>query len=285
MTTDTNETVTATAKGRSPGKKSADVELPVILPPSSRHVKEHKFRMHNGEKVYDLVEIYSSVKGEGTQAGMRMLFVRFAKCNLKCDFCDTPYDRVGISMPQSELISHILGRVEAGGWVIFTGGEPMVQLDPKVTGALKEAGVRMAIESNGMIWNDAWYDIDYINISPKVVYDVPGNVIPVDKRIAKELVEAVRLDKITINELRHIICSGRDDVVKLPSGFVSEWTTLSPLMYDSNPIPEGWESGQGHTGFYGHVDQEAMNRCMDLIAQRKGNYRLSVQVHKFVGVR
>ena len=41
----------------------------------------------------NIIEIFSSIQGEGPYIGCRQIFIRFAGCNLKCDYCDTPFDK------------------------------------------------------------------------------------------------------------------------------------------------------------------------------------------------
>ena len=235
----------------------------------------------NDKGLLSLVEIYNSVKGEGTQAGIPMTFVRFSGCNLACDFCDTPYNRVAIRMTEDQLVDYI--RKQETAWVIFTGGEPTLQLKKSLTERLKSMGVRMAIETNGMIWTDAFLDLDYINISPKTAFTTPNDSIPVEKRIAPKLVAAVAEGKVRINEVRYIIGGPKDDIFELPVS--ADFITISPMMHDCEPNAN-FESGKGHSSMYGIVNQSSLNRCMELVWRyRHLNARLSVQVHKFVGVR
>lgn len=289
MVTHSAAGASASVSPRSPGLKKGPTgfQLPVLQRKSggpSPTVETASQPLLDSSKLLKFVEIFESVKGEGMQAGVPMMFIRFATCNLSCDFCDTPYNRVGIRMTVDELVEYVRGRHPS--WVIFTGGEPMVQLNREITSQLKDVGIKMAIETNGMIYNDAMLDLDYINISPKVCYNSPDNIIPVEKRIAPKLIEAIRRGEIEVDEVRHIICGPKDEIAQLPEGMKSKWTTISPLMYDCEEIPENWESGQGHRGMYGIVDQAAFNRCMQIVHQhRHDNFRISTQVHKFVGVR
>lgn len=223
-------------------------------------------------KKYKMVEVYESVKGEGTQAGMPMVFVRFSHCNLDCGFCDTPYNRIAIELNQTALLAAIMQYDPT--WVIFTGGEPCLQLDRELTQELVKCGISMAIETNGMVWTEALYDITYINISPKG----PQNPY------SQQLIDACNEGKIAVDEQRFIITNAQDDLYD--TGIKSTWTSFSPLMHDPLPQIENWKSGMGHPGMHGVVDQAAFNRCIYLIKRYKhGNSRLSVQVHKFVGVR
>lgn len=112
---------------------------------------------------YKINEIFESIQGEGSYSGTLVNFVRFAKCNMKCSFCDTEFDKF------TELTEEqILAELNKGTSmiVVFTGGEPMLQLDQHLIDYLKEAGYSIHIETNGSI--DIFLQgIKHIVVSPK----------------------------------------------------------------------------------------------------------------------
>jgi 7-carboxy-7-deazaguanine synthase (Cx14CxxC type) len=134
---------------------------------------------------YAVKEIFYSLQGEGAQSGRPAVFCRFAGCNLWsgreadrenaiCGFCDT--DFVGTDGPDggkfensTALCSAIIARwpatsVEAP-YVIFTGGEPALQLDTLLVDALHSNDCRVAIETNGTLPSPR--GLDWICVSPK----------------------------------------------------------------------------------------------------------------------
>lgn len=114
---------------------------------------------------YKVNEIFYSVQAEGANAGRAAVFVRFSGCNLQCPFCDTdhyPY----ILMTAKEIDAEI-NRLAPNKsvLVVFTGGEPLMQLNDKEELA---KGYRRAIESNGTLPVPKWWGInDWLTISPK----------------------------------------------------------------------------------------------------------------------
>jgi 7-carboxy-7-deazaguanine synthase len=74
-----------------------------------------------------ITEIYKSLQGESTYAGLPSLFVRLTGCNLRCTWCDSEYTfQGGRKMTIDEVREEVL-RLSSGGLVEITGGEPMLQ--------------------------------------------------------------------------------------------------------------------------------------------------------------
>ena len=133
---------------------------------------------------YAIKELFLTVQGEGGQAGRPAVFCRFAGCNLwsgreadrataVCRFCDTDFvgmDGVnGGRYAQAELVD-AAQRVWTGApgmpkLVVFTGGEPCLQLDPQLLTAFRDAGFESAVETNGSL--PAPEGLDWICVSPK----------------------------------------------------------------------------------------------------------------------
>jgi len=96
-------------------------------------------------------EIFQSIQGESSFAGLPCAFVRLAGCNLRCRYCDTRYAQEG-GTPMS--LEEVLDRVSAFGLdlVEITGGEPLVQPEtPALAAALLERGCRVLVETNGSL--------------------------------------------------------------------------------------------------------------------------------------
>lgn len=133
---------------------------------------------------YSVKEIFRTLQGEGAQAGRAAVFCRFAGCNLWsgreedrgraiCRFCDTNFvgmDGVGGGRFHSptdlaDAIEHSWGETSAHRFVVFTGGEPLLQLDQPVLAAVHAKGFDIAIETNGT--QEVPDGIDWICVSPK----------------------------------------------------------------------------------------------------------------------
>lgn len=133
---------------------------------------------------YAVKEIFLTLQGEGAQAGRAAVFCRFAGCNLwsgrekdradaACPFCDT--DFVGTEGPGGGVFGSArdLAVAVAGAWtgdprrrlVVFTGGEPLLQLDEALLAAVHEEGFETAVETNGTLSPPP--GIDWLCVSPK----------------------------------------------------------------------------------------------------------------------
>jgi len=119
-------------------------------------------------------QIFESVQGEGYYTGRLAIFIRFAGCNLRCDFCDTKFARErtdGTPLTTHQIMAAIKGRKYQSKFVVLTGGEPMLQdflMLVELTHKLRRAGYYVAIESNGTLAVDRnTLGLDWITISPK----------------------------------------------------------------------------------------------------------------------
>jgi 7-carboxy-7-deazaguanine synthase len=133
---------------------------------------------------YSVKEIFLTLQGEGGQAGRPAVFCRFAGCNLwsgreedrakaVCTFCDTDFigmngEGGGRFQTPKALADAILERWRGGlsdRLVVFTGGEPLLQLDEPLIEAMHAEGFSIAVETNGTL--KAPPGIDWICVSPK----------------------------------------------------------------------------------------------------------------------
>jgi organic radical activating enzyme len=99
--------------------------------------------------MYNVVEIFRSVQGEGFWSGSAAVFVRFAGCNLSCDWCDTDHKQRHQFENAFNLAIAAQYRANTGDMVVLTGGEPMLQVDAELLAQLEKRFALVAIETNG----------------------------------------------------------------------------------------------------------------------------------------
>ncbi|WP_091941921.1 7-carboxy-7-deazaguanine synthase [Methylorubrum salsuginis] len=133
---------------------------------------------------YAVKELFHTLQGEGAQAGRAAVFCRFAGCNLwsgreedragaACTFCDTDFigmdgeggGRFADAAALAEAIAATWGGGASNRYVVFTGGEPLLQLDAALIEAVHARGFEVAVETNGTL--PAPPGIDWICVSPK----------------------------------------------------------------------------------------------------------------------
>ncbi|WP_447928886.1 7-carboxy-7-deazaguanine synthase [Vreelandella sp. EE27] len=136
--------------------------------------------------MYHVKEAFYTLQGEGAQAGRASVFCRFTGCNLwsgrevdrasaRCTFCDTDFigtdGNGGGRFDDAEALAAHIARLwpEAGKnavpYVVFTGGEPLLQLDPALIEAVKANGFEIGVETNGTV--SVPEGIDWLCVSPK----------------------------------------------------------------------------------------------------------------------
>ena len=196
-------------------------------------------------------EIFTSLQGEGANFGMPATFIRFAGCNLACDFCDTDF-----SSGDTYTLDTLTDAVRKGGVpnIIWTGGEPALQLTPDIVTHFKRLGYRQAIETNGT--RPVPEGLDYISCSPKVPVSVLWK----------------HFGETQIGEYRYPVAPGLavpsiDDLPPASHYFLSPIFTGTTLNGEKNDF-----------------SRRNLRLCLDLI-RRDPRWRLSVQMHKFLHIQ
>lgn len=135
---------------------------------------------------YSIKEIFYTLQGEGAHAGRPAVFCRFAGCNLWsgreidranaiCKFCDTDFvgtdGELGGKFSDADALAGVINGLwpdsyPASKYVVFTGGEPLLQLDAPLIDAMHRAGFQIAIETNGTLAVPP--GVDWICVSPKM---------------------------------------------------------------------------------------------------------------------
>jgi len=135
---------------------------------------------------YSVKEIFYTLQGEGNHAGRPAVFCRFSGCNLWsgreedrataiCQFCDTDFVGTdGIGGGKFKLAQELAATIDslwptsyaASKYVVFTGGEPLLQLDSDLIEAMHAVGFEIAIETNGTL--PVPEGVDWICVSPKM---------------------------------------------------------------------------------------------------------------------
>ena len=169
-------------------------------------------------------EMFYSLQGEGTLAGMPSVFIRTSGCNLRCWFCDsyhTSWEPTHGWVAVDDLIEEV--RSHEVDHVVVTGGEPMIHDETEeLLSTLGEDGFHVTVETNGTIHRDT--HIDLASISPKLASSTPTPDRPpaggdADIGVWEEKHEQDRLDMDALAGLVEdydfqlkFVVTGREDV-------------------------------------------------------------------------
>jgi 7-carboxy-7-deazaguanine synthase len=190
-----------------------------------------------------------TLQGEGAHTGRACVFLRFAACNLQCPWCDTDFSPEGATRHTADEIVTRLVELDhhASRMVVVTGGEPTLQWDAPLADALRAAGFRVHMESNGTRALDA--PVDWLTLSPKPQFH-PASIALVELRAS---------------EVKVVVDDTVDEAVL--DGYLARYRSdhyfVQPCMDDR----------------YAHH----LARTLALV-QARPRWRLSVQLHKIVGV-
>ena len=188
-------------------------------------------------------EIFYSLQGEGARQGEASIFIRLSGCNLKCDYCDTDYTE-GTEMNLEQILDII--QQYPCQWIIWTGGEPALQLTDEVLLFFKQQGYLQAIESNG---HRKLSDLlDYTVVSPKGIHPV----------YAKEM-------NPEVNEVR-LPVEMDGNIPPIESLPLARYYFLSPVF------TKDLRSTNANIRY-----------CVEYILKHP-EWRLSVQMHKLIGI-
>lgn len=253
-------------------------------------------------RMYSVVEVFPTIQGEGTWAGRRAVFVRFTGCNLwsgrpedrdkgagACArWCDTKFTG-GDRYPERDLINRMgdawgayaetfRGRGVVRPMVVFTGGEPTLQLTPELVRALQADWWYVAVETNGTRDVEALDLCDHVCVSPK---------------------RGSTLRRTTAHELKVVLpgaAPGEEgwsdaDLLSIRNGWSWGALWVQPQDEVDPRTVEVTALTMGHGAVRSAWHAVARTRFAENVAHarafvdRHPEWRLGVQAHKFLGLR
>ncbi|MBT9316913.1 7-carboxy-7-deazaguanine synthase QueE [Leptothoe spongobia] len=197
-------------------------------------------------KTYPIVETFHSVQGEGLWTGVSAFFIRLAGCDVGCPWCDTKIS--WSTKPHGQVaVADLVQQAQAAQpfMVVITGGEPLMHDLAPLTQSLKQAGLRLHLETSGA--HPLSGQFDWISLSPK-------RFKPPQPEIYAHA-----------HELKVVIANAEDLAWAEEQAAQVPATTVKLLQ------PE-WTS------------EHSQQLVFDYVKQHSG-WRISLQTHKFLGVR
>ncbi len=206
--------------------------------------------------MYRVNEIFYTLQGEGAHSGIPAVFVRFSGCNLRCPWCDTDFTDC-TEMTAEQIVAEVVELYdipnERHKMCVLTGGEPSLQVDKPLIDALHEAGFYIGIETNGT--RPFPEGIDWITCSPK---------------------EGTKLALRKANEVK-VVFTGTYDPEVWREQIEAEHWLLQPLRYTGAWLIENIDAGEDDRN-------DNLDDTVRYILSHPF-WRLSVQLHKIVGLR
>jgi organic radical activating enzyme len=221
--------------------------------------------MHQSFNKTFIKEIFTSIQGEGLYVGEKQIFVRFCKCNLNCNYCDTDFKIKNAKEYSTFELFEILKKNPVQT-VSFTGGEPLLEVEfLKELFSNFDLDKKIYLETNGICYDELSQIIDFVDV---VSMDIKLNSATKQKnrfsdnekflKIANQkeaFIKVVFDENITVDEI--------DEVVKLAK-INENIIVLQPKM----PMNKDF----------------CFEKIFDEFYLKYKNIRLIPQVHKFLGV-
>lgn len=202
-------------------------------------------------------EIFFSIQGESSFAGLPCVFIRLTGCNLRCSYCDTAFAFFeGKALSIREIMSEI--SKYSCKLLQVTGGEPLLQEDtPRLIKKAVEEGYTVLIETNGSL------DISVIDAQAITIMDIkcPSSG-EADKNLFTNIPKLKEKD-----EVKFVIGNSKD--YKWAQETVQEYQLLSRCKILFSPV-------------YGSLDPNTLAKW---ILKDRLNVRLQLQIHKYLGVK
>lgn len=196
-------------------------------------------------------EIFYSLQGEGFFTGTPAVFVRFSGCNLRCPFCDTHHENDTL-MTEEEIVDAV-SRYPARH-VVLTGGEPSLQVTPRLVDLLHMANRFVAMETNGTRPVDG-LELDWVTLSPKHYF------------LGQVAAPAV-------------LCPNELKLVFSPEAFAAAHTdpeALAAAFQTAHLFLQPCDTGDATKNRL--LLQQAVEYC-----KSHPHWRLSLQTHKYIGI-
>jgi 7-carboxy-7-deazaguanine synthase len=182
-------------------------------------------------------EVFYSIQGEGFRTGQPSIFIRLTGCDRTCGFCDTEFES-GAIMTRGEILDRV-SRYPCR-WIVWTGGEPMLQLDAETVDYFKCRNYQQAIETNGA--HRIPFALDWVCVSPKVADHVLVDNFPDG-----------------VDELKRLVHAGTMGLPSCPVNARERYLS---------PISDG-----------DRVNHDNVRNCLRLVLENP-DWRMTMQLHK-----
>ncbi len=175
-----------------------------------------------------ICEMFYSLQGESSWAGMPCAFIRLAGCNLRCSYCDTPYswERNKPLLNIKEIMAWT--NKYPGAIVEITGGEPLLQdnIYPLIA-ALVKSGRKVLVETNGTI------TLEFIPFKVSIIMDIKCPDSYMDEHNRWENIDQLRKrqEKGSVDEIKFVLSSEEDFYWAMDKLNEYNLATICPVIF------------------------------------------------------
>ncbi|MEX0681306.1 MAG: 7-carboxy-7-deazaguanine synthase QueE [Balneolales bacterium] len=136
------------------------------LPDTGRKKQEVPVNRHWTKTAYPVMEHFYTIQGEGVHTGQAAYFIRLAGCDVGCWWCDVKESWEASEHPVIPATALVRAAKDSGaGFVVLTGGEPLLHDLRPLTAGLHEAGLQIHLETSGS--SPLQGEVDWVTLSPK----------------------------------------------------------------------------------------------------------------------
>ena len=206
-----------------------------------------------------VIEKFVSINGEGLRQGELAVFIRFARCNLRCSYCDTKYSFENPAYTEEsidEIVDYIKNQHVKN--VTLTGGEPLIQEDVDILiYRLSHLGYNIEIETNGSVDIKPFLGIK--NVSFTLDYKLPVSLM--EKKMNVE-----NYNYITKKDSVKFVCGTNEDLSRALE-IMKQYDLISKTNCMLSPV-------------FGMIELPKMVEFM--INNNLNDVRMCLQIHKFI---
>lgn len=214
--------------------------------------------------MFNIIEKFLSIDGEGPTAGELATFIRFQGCNLRCSWCDTKYswskNDITEKLSSDEIYNYIKSNRVSN--VTLTGGEPLIQenIEELLEILSNDDELTVHIETNGAINIGNFKEaIKGYNISYIVDFKLPSSNMT-------EKMDMENLNLVSKNDVYKFVVGSKEDLQKAYE-IITEYDLTSKCLVYLSPV-------------FGSIDMEYIVEFMK--EKNMNKVRLQVQLHKII---